>query len=215
MDNIGGERVPHRGNESEIALPEIDSKLAQLKDFETDLQNDEINKAIIALHGVFDQQFQWFQSRNIVITYHGSLQYNDPRNLDADIEFMGDNLESKDVRDKFSEAEDGLMESGAWPRKNCDTNFGICSISKIKRELKEFEGERYDPNPKEDRDLNPELDSALILSSKVLYEDQKPQLEDLQKEVRKLIAGNQWLREGVLDVLTGVVAVRQGRRKRA
>lgn len=213
MDNMKGEEVPHRGKESEIALPEIDSKLTQLKHFETDLQNDEVTKAIIALHRVFDPQFEWFASRNIVITYHGSLQYNDPRNLDIDVEFMGDNLEFKDVKEMEREVENELEKPGVWPRENCDTNFGICGISKIKRGLKEFEGERYDPNPKDDRDLNPELDASLILSSKVLYESQKPQLEALQKEVRKLIAGNRWLREGVLYELTDVVKVRQSRRK--
>jgi len=212
---VGREEVLRRGNESEIALPEIDSKLVQLKQFETDLQNDEVTKAITALHRVFDPQFEWFASHNIVITYHGSLQYNDPRNLDADVEFMGDNLEFKDVKDKRFEAEDELEKPGVWSRENCDTNFGISSISKIRRELKELEGEHYDPDPKEDRDFNPEFGASLILSSKVLFESQKPLLEGLQKKVRRLIAENQWLNEGVLHELTDVVRERQSRRRKA
>jgi len=211
---VGKEEVLHRGNEAEIELPEIDSRLAQLRGFETDLQNDEVAKAITALHKVFDPQLEWFTSHGVVITYHGSLQYNDPRNLDADVEFMGDNLEFKDIKDRISKAEDELQEPGVWPRKNCDTNFGHCSIGKIRKELKEFEGEEhYNPNPEEDYDFNPELDASLILSSKVLFESQRPQLEGLQKKVRRLIAENQWLKEGVLYELTDVVNIRQERRR--
>ena len=210
---MGKEEVLHRGNEAEIELPEIDSRLAQLRGFETDLQNDEVAKAITALHKVFDPQLEWFTSHGVVITYHGSLQYNDPRNLDADVEFMGDDLEFEDIKDKMIKAEDALQEPGVWPRKNFDANFGHCSVDKIGEELKEFEGkDHYSPNPEEDYDFNPELDASLILSSKVLYENQKPLLEGLQKKVRRLIAENQWLMEGVLHVLTTVVSVRQNRR---
>lgn len=213
MDNIHGEGIPYRGNELEVALSRIDSRLLQLRQFETDLQNDEVTRAITALHKVFDPQFEWFASRNIIITYHGSLQYNDPRNLDADVEFMGDNLGFKDIKNKFLEGERELIKPGVWPRANCETNFGNCSISKIRKGLEEFEGKHYDPNPKEDLDFDPALEAALMLSSKVLYESQKPQLEALQEEVRKLIAGNQWLKEGVLYELTDVVKVRQSRRQ--
>lgn len=167
----------------------------------------------MALCKVFDPRFEWFKSRNIIITYHGSLQYNDPRDLDVDVEFMGHSLGFKDVKEMEREVENELEKPGVWPRENCDTNFGICSISKIKRDLKELEGHRYGPNSKEDRDLNLELEASLILSSKVLYESQRPQLEAIQEEVRRLITENQWLKEGVLHQLTGVVVVRQNRRK--
>lgn len=214
MDNTSGEKISHEGNESEIALPEIDRKLLQLRQFETDLQNNEVTEAITALRRVFDLQFERLTSLNIVITYHGSLQYNDPLNLDADVEFMGDNLKFEDVKDKFLEAERELRKPDVWPRKTCDTNFGVCSIGEIRERLKEFDGKKhYDPNPKEDYDFDPALDASLILSSKVLYENQKPQLEYLQGEVRKLIAGSQWLREGVLHKLNSVIGVRQERRR--
>lgn len=216
MDNLIGEGVSSVGqrNELGIVLPDIDIKLVQLKYCETDLRNDGVEKAKIALHRVFDPRFKWFQSRNIIITYHGSLQYNDPSNLDLDVEFARDNLVLKDVRGMIRELENEFKKPGVWPREKCDTNFGVSSISGIKRGLREFEGKKhYDPNPKEDYDSNPELDASLILSSKALYGNQEPQLEDLRKKIRKLLAGNQWLREGVLSVLTGVVSVRQKRRE--
>lgn len=111
MNDMGKEEILLAGkNEPEISLPEIDSQLAQLKYFETDLQNDEVAKARIALLRVFDPQFQWFQSQRIIVTYHGSLQYNDPRNLDVDVEFMGNNLGLKDVVSKCFEIEDELKK---------------------------------------------------------------------------------------------------------
>lgn len=211
---MGKEEILLAGkNEPEISLPEIDSQLAQLKYFETDLQNDEVAKARIALLRVFDPQFQWFQSQRIIVTYHGSLQYNDPRNLDVDVEFMGNNLGLKDVISKCSEIEDALKKTNAWPRKNCYTNFGVCSINGIRNDLKELEKENYASDFKEDQELNPELVAALILSSKVLYEVQRPQLGILQQETRKLILENPWLRRGVYNTLTDVIVTRQNRRK--
>lgn len=202
-----------RKNESETAMPEIDSQLAQLKYFENDLQNDEVIKARTALLKVFDPRFKWFKSHNIIITYHGSLQYNDPHNLDADVEFMRSNLEFKDVGNKYFEIEDELKKPNAWPRKNCDTNFGVCSINGIKNDLKKLEKENYASDFQELHALDPDLNAALILSSKVLYGVQKPQLELLRKKVRKIIVRNQWLRNGVYDTLANVITIRQDRRK--
>lgn len=74
--------------QKKVPLPGIDDKLAQLKFYETDLENDEVKKAVKAMRRILDPYFKWFQSRQVVITYHGSLQYNDPRNLDETREII-------------------------------------------------------------------------------------------------------------------------------
>lgn len=201
---------------AEIKLPEIDNRLAELKSFEADLQNEEVVRARVALRKVFDPKFEWLNSQGIIITFHGSLQYSDPHDLDVDVEFVGgDNLFfDESMRKIIAEFDKKFEESGVWPRKNCDTNIGVSSIGTIKNSLSSLEKEgvrSYDP--KEEYEAFPHTDAALILNSAVLYESQKPQLEILRGQVRQLISNNSFLREGVLDELSGVIKVRQKRRE--
>lgn len=201
---------------TEIKLPEIDNKLMQLKSFEADLQNEEVVRARAALRKVFDPKFEWLNSQGIIITFHGSLQYSDPHNLDVDVELVGgDNLFfDESMRKIIAEFGKKFEEFGTWPRKNCDTNIGVSSIDTIRNSLSSLkkEGGRY-YNPKEEYEAFPHTDAALILSSAVLYESQKPQLEILRGQVRQLILNNSFLRKGVLDELNGVIKVRQKRRE--
>jgi hypothetical protein len=213
VDNLNKE-LPRIEKHPEITLPDIEPKLSELKLFETDLRNPEVEKAKIILHEVFDPQFEWFNSRNIIVTYHGSLQYSDPKNLDVDISFIGDDkLTYGDMAEKEVELENEFQKK--WPRKKCETDFSILTIKDIKDEsdkLKRQFGEEHMPNG-EDDDIFPPLQSAIILSSKLLYESQKPLLLGKENEVRKIIAEDEWLRREVGKELDGVIGERKKRRK--
>lgn len=214
MDTSNNEQFSmKKENTSEVKLSNIDSKLRQLKIFETDLRNDEVSKARQALHAVFDPRLEWFKSHNIVITYHGSLQYNDPDNLDVDIELIatGDPLPREDFKKISNELEKDFTKSGVWPRKNCETNIGMLSMDTIREGLRQRQSEK-DSDVKEDSEVYVDTDAALILSSAVLYDEQLPQLENLRRQVRQLITSDQWLKERVAGTLGEAIKVRQGRR---
>jgi hypothetical protein len=213
MDNSNVEFPPvEKNNNSEIILPDIDSKLAELKFFETDLRNREVTRAKKVLQLVFNPNLKWLESRGIVVTYHGSLQYNDPVNLDVDMNFIGENISShdKDLKKIWDSAEPVLQTF--WTRKRCDIDFDAITISGIKDDLKQSKARKYDSI--EGSDSYPEQSAAILLSSTVLFESQRPQLEVKKNEVRRLIVENPRLRKGVLDTLTKVIETRKERRKR-
>jgi hypothetical protein len=212
MDNSNAEFPPVEKNaNSEIILPGIDSKLAELKFFETDLQNEEVARAKTVLRLVFDTKLKWLESRGIIVTYHGSLQYNDPVNLDVDMNFIGENISShdKDLKKIWDDTEAVL--GTFWSRKRCDIDFNAITMKGIEDDLEQSGSRGYDSV--EDSDFYPELKAAVILSSAVLFESQKPQLEVKKKEVRTLIANNPRLRDGVVNVLADVIKTREKRRE--
>lgn len=213
MDNSNAEFPPvEKSGSPEISLPDIDSKLAELKFFETDLQNEEVDKAKQALRTVFAPKFEWFDSRNIVIVYHGSLQYNDPHNLDADMDFIGENITAGDLVGLLGDLSDQLKD--LLPRKKCGIDSCPITVADIKEDLKSLEREeqhRLDGEGKPD--FFPDDNAASVLSSEVLFESQRPKLEVKKDEVRKLIANNPRLRKGVIEALGEVIETRKKRRE--
>ena len=118
-----------------ISIPEIDRRLKALKRFETDLQNPEVEKARAAIRQIVGSKMPWFNEHDIAVIYHGSLQYNDPRNLDVDLVFIGEPPHFDELNSVKQELEDAFTQSGAWPRYPCETNFGYASLELIRREL--------------------------------------------------------------------------------
>ena len=210
MDISKAEFSPVENNKnSEMSLPDIDEKLKKLKSFEKDLVNEEVDKARECLATVFAPELEWFNSRGIILTTHGSVLYKDPRNLDVDMDFVGENISYKDLKEKWKKAEDELKSS--WPRKNCDVDFGIITVEGIESDFKQLEAQGQDLG--DEADLTPDLNASSVLSSAVLFESQRPKLEAKQREVRSLLVNNPKLREGVLMTLTGVIKTREERRR--
>jgi hypothetical protein len=195
------------GSEDEpIVLPDIDARLAKLKSFETDLVNPEVERARQILRRLFDMDISLLRPLG-VLTYHGSLQYNDPVNLDVDVDFfLISNLSIHHGFNILEQLGEVLVGSCLWPRKPCDTNMGCSSIDQIKKGLTET-----GTNPK--YETFPELNASLMLSSALLYPDQEPQLRVLQREVRKIIQGHQWLHDNVVLTLDDAIHIREERRR--
>lgn len=196
-----------------ITVANIDSLLGKLKVFESDQINEEVERAIQAVHRLIDPRFSWFETHGIIVTYHGSLQYHDPKNLDVDLYFVGLNIEYEDVEHVYDELEEKFTQPGIWPRQPCDTNFGIASIKKIDEELKNFDSEsNYGADAQGYGDFYPESSASYILSSALLYEEQRNGLKVLQMQIRDRLSRNRWLREGVFDSLSGAIQIREERR---
>jgi hypothetical protein len=200
-------------NEREkLYIPRIDEALLDLKRYESDLQNPEVERAIEAIKQIMEPHARFFIRNGFVITYHGSLQYNDPRNLDVDLEFMSYDLNYSEIDARMEIIEGIFTNSNIWPRPVCDTNFGYSVIADIRDELLEIPQTSYN-DPTIDNDLYySALSASLILSSKLLYPQQTDLYNKLKLEVRKLIHKNKWLEEGVLSELEETLEIRRKRR---
>ncbi len=104
------------------------------------------------------------------------------------------------------------LEDALLTKESSNYRTSVC-LGTTMGEIQSVEKADYASDFQEDHELDPDLVTALMLSSKVLYEVQGPQLELLRKKVRKAIAGNQWLKKGVSATLANVITIRQDRRK--
>lgn len=187
----------------------ISDRLSQLKRFETDLHNDEVVRAKTSMEQILRPRFPWFDARGIVITYHGSLQYNDPVHLDVDMQFVSENVHYEEFRETCQVLEHEFMHPGAWPRGRCDTNFLFTSLVEMKQEVDEKGDSTY--NPDED-DQIADLAASLVLSSRLLFDSQSSLLAQFQAETKQLALKSKWLGDGIIYLLENTIAIRQQRR---
>lgn len=202
---VPAEQQPH------IALPDIDDRLAVLKRFETDLHNNETERGKEVLRQILEPRLPWFESRGLVILYHGSLQYNDPVNLDIDMDFVSEDLSYNDFLSMEGELEQALIQPDIWPRNPCVTNFTFLKISAIREEVAEIGQTPYDPEASDD--LFADLDASKVLSARLLFPSQTNALNQYQTEIRQLATGSPWLQAGIVFNLNDAIAIRQARRK--
>jgi hypothetical protein len=199
------------GAERKSPLDEIDSRLARLKGFETDRRSEEVVQAIGAMQRILEPRLPWFDQKGIAVTYHGSLQYHDPRTLDVDIAFIaGKNLPSAEEIGVEQEINDDFSRPGVWPRADCDTNFSWPGMDAMRREVEEKAGSEYDP-----QDVEQDADrwGSYVLSSPVLFGSQRALLTGYQKEIRRMAAESRWLRDGIIHNLDNAIRTRLVRRE--
>lgn len=200
-------------NQPSIILPEIDKKLRVLKRFETDLKDPEVEQAKTAMHTVIAPHLPWLNDQNIVATYHGSLQYGDPRNLDVDIALISEDLKYEAVASLISALEKAFVQPGAWPRETSETDLYYVSITEIRRELAQLQGKKRYSYARDFDRYYADMDSSFILSSALLFEEQRSLLSRYQNEIRVLVQNNPWLKGGIINSLNRAIKIRQERRR--
>jgi hypothetical protein len=206
-----GDGVDTGGSERHSPLSKIDARLARLKVFEADLHNDEVEAAKASMKRILEPRLSWFDQKGIAVTYHGSLQYNDPKELDVDISYIaGTKLPQGEELEMEQEINNDFSVSGAWPREQCDTNFSWPSVDAIKREVQARGDSEYDP---EDVEQDADRWGAYILSSPVLFASQTELLGRYQQEIRQLAGESKWLRDGIVYSLDSAIRVRMMRRQ--
>jgi hypothetical protein len=195
-------------------LAEIDARLVRLKTFETDLQNDETQRARQVMRTIVEPRLSWFDERGIAVTYHGSLQYNDPRNLDVDIAFVPmENLPQDEKQGMHNELHDAFTQPGVWPGEGCTTNFEWVDFERISKVAEEMGDSPFDPAD-ESKDIGATYSACYVLSSPLLFESQRNLLQQSQQKIRQIAAKSKWLRDAMVSALDETIQIREERRSR-
>ncbi|GEM_PF-4459130 len=169
--------------------------LAELKTFETDLVNQEAQKARTILRDFFSGSLGYANASGCALTMHGSLVYNDPKNLDADVTIVSDKLPSGVMRHFWKlqlELED------LWPWKGL-TDMSFAIIEEMNKDDLHYD----------------DLMLSLVLSSGLIYPENRQQVaihEDYKNMALKILEENPALTTGVILALNSAIAVRKARR---
>lgn len=131
----------------------------------------------------------WINERRAIVTIHGSCQYCDPVNLDADVTVVSLNMTTKDMHSLLIQTRD--IED-VWPWDG-GTDISVCSIGEIP----------YDENDG--------LFLALALSSDPLWEQDRTELVVLQIVAMEIFTARQDLALEVLGILDETLKIRRER----
>jgi hypothetical protein len=196
-----------------IELTSIDAKLKRLRVFETDLKNPEVDRAQEAIRRVFRPHLDWFHSREIAITYHGSLQFHDPVNLDIDVALLGQSATFAEVDPVLAQVENEFTKPGVWPRSPAHTDIVYISMEQMQRHLKRIPS---DTPHIEGRfiDVSSDLIAATAISSLLVFPEQQDLFTGMDQQARKIMSQHRWLREGVEKILDHAIEVRLERRNK-
>lgn len=214
MDGANHELSPGEPGKDQDPLSEIDSHLVTLKSFETDLQNDRVDRAIEILRSTIDPYFEELDDLDVVPIYYGSLQYKDPKNLDADLYFASEHAGYNELQDISNTVQASIDYNPEWPGGLEFSDFSETSIDEIEEgSLRVPSDAVYDYDEDVLDGFRPEMYAAFILSSVPLYESQREKLEKMQERIRGLAENHKWLREGIKEKLDDCIANRQNYRK--
>ncbi|MEO8582030.1 MAG: hypothetical protein ABI425_05670 [Patescibacteria group bacterium] len=205
--------------EKEMAI--IDQLLAKLKFFEeTNPPNDNVDRAFACIDEVIDQKQTEYRQKlidnKVLVTYHGSLQFNDPRNLDLDLVFTAvDESSLALVNNTIDKLEAECEQIDNWPtlgnnQGHCDTNFNRFSIEQVEIDLKRMSIENKVIDPEYDFI---DLYVGILLSSKVLFPEQEVLFEIFQQKAKSYLHQSTVLRKAITELLEDILKTRQERKR--
>ncbi len=200
-----------QGEMEQNPLEEIDKKLAILKGFETDLHNQEVEQARVSIASIIEGDIDWLNTQRMVATCHGSLQYNDPRNLDGDIMFITDTPGLSITNPEYNSHEYAMGEilslPKMWPRVPFEPEFYIVNISNFEQMLSLVEA-----GTATELDVERLSNAGYVLSSALINSTQEKLFRELQQKVRSIAEGSKWLRESIIENLNNAITIRKIRR---
>lgn len=198
-------------NEAFSGLASIGKRLDTLRGYETDRRDPEVEKAVLVIREILEPCLPWFEKHGIVITYHGSLQYNDPRNLDVDLGFISLDKPWEVVWRMDKYLEDSFVQQNVWPRENCITDMTWLQIRDIAREAAIYTNLPYRHDDRDNHIVD--LTATLVMTSALLDEKQRPLYRKYRGQVWQIASDSRWLREGIAYILDSVIEEREERRK--
>jgi len=196
-------------------MPHIIALVDELAQFQRNNPSHlKVSEAMGMVHKVLYRHKSELLWHRVVVTYHGSLLYNDPRNLDLDLGFttssevgllMNENY-IQDIMDEFEALP-------TWPimghnNGHCDTNFVWFSIEGIQNDVAALEAGRlvFD-NELDMLDIN----ASALLTSPPLFPEQAELLYEFIQHVYQLLEGSLILRRVIARPLEEAVAIRKER----
>lgn len=201
----------------ETEMAQIESLIEELVVFEKNNPPDErVDRAFASIDEVIDEQRDYFIRKKILITYHGSLQFNDPRQLDLDLVFTSqDGLTLHQGQHIIQRLEEEFELVEDWPEigeneGKCDTNFTSFSMEELDDDLMNIVAE--DRKIDDEKDFI-DLHITYLLTSKALFSDQEELLAEFKTQAKELLSQSQILRESVISVLQKIIETRRERKK--
>lgn len=208
-------------SDTEVEMATIDRLIAELQIIEnTNPPNEYVDRAFAAIDDVIDKNEKrykdYFTNNKILVTYHGSLQYNDPRNLDLDLVFISKDTQTLDQAEPIIEELTQHFEHiEDWPEMgnnegHCDTNINNFSMEEITTEVTELiASNRAVDTEKDFLDLY----IGCLLNSGLLFPEQEELFEEFRIEAKKLLLKSATLRKAVIENLQDVLKTRQERKR--
>lgn len=188
--------------EQEMAA--IDQALTTLKGFEKDRIDPRVEAARNFLRDFLTPHKPWMEDNNLIATIHGSMQYNDPVNLDSDLVFVGEDH----TRETFEEMHKGieLPLRTQWPTGNRNVEVSFSTIQEMQDDIDEGK------DPHDDDTYGP-LTASYILSGMPVFPEDEPKLAVLRSQAKEILKTNPEFRKATMDILTDTIAIRQERRQ--
>lgn len=150
----------------------------------------EVDKARKLLKREFGQIKSWLTTNKYVVTIHGSLQYWDPHNLDADVTIISETMPEQHMR-YFWDFENRIDNKWPWKGKGDYTEM---ELSKIRDE-----GEYAD------------LLLSFVLSSDLLFVNQISSFLEYQRVALDIFSSDRTLAIATLTTLHDTLKIRQER----
>lgn len=212
--------------------PEITNRISKLKEFETQNTPDpRVQEALGIIKSVMILDRRMLIQNNTLAIYYGSLLFNDPRNLDVDLELV-ETTHRKDAMFNFTDRKNFEFEDiPNWPRTpanngECSAHLGYTSIQKIEGVIKDFchkeaeENWKWIPDPNSDEeDEQWDFDRAasnlsLVLTGGLLYPQQQAFHREMKGQVWRLLESYPIIQAPVAKHLQDCIEIREQRRSR-
>src|SRR5579859_5699268 len=191
-----------------VEMQQINTLLAQLQYYETDLKNDEVERAVAITLETFAKHKNWFLQHGVIATYHGSLLYHDPKNLDADVVCFTRKWTTREELDYILAIGREFDRLTTWPRMPFDEDVSFFSIDKIRQEISFAHRGAIPKDSEEDGSYN----AAMLLSSQLLFPEQEGLYREMQEEILTFAQEDPLLRHGIIAALQQCIDIRQERR---
>lgn len=166
--------------------------LSDLKRYQADRRDETTDRCMQTLHTICDPHESFFRNAGIVLTYHGSLQYNDPVNADADVLFIGNNIGFMEGR-TIRSIENKIEES--WPTAG-GTNFCTLDLAQIKQDGS-YDGGFF---------------GSMVLSSSFFFPSQEKDIEAYRRQILSLAQDDAEFCRGMIESLRSTLETRMERR---
>ncbi|MDP1743588.1 MAG: hypothetical protein Q8L51_02250 [Candidatus Amesbacteria bacterium] len=152
--------------------------------------HSEVAKARKLLMKEFGKIRKWLDANSYIITIHGSLQYWDPHNLDADVAIISNTMSHEHMKYLW-DFENKIDDKWPWKGKGDYTEMELTKINE--------EGEYAD------------LLLSFVLSSDLLWKNQASVFQEYQRIALNIFSSDNTLAIATLTTLYDTLKIRKER----
>jgi hypothetical protein len=189
----------------DVEMLQLEQHLATLKTFETDRQDPQVEHARKVLRDFLTPYRTRLAENGLIPTIHGSMQYHDPRNLDSDLTFLGENTLPHDTYMELIFETITKQLEDIWPTGDLNVEVGTITFEEIQADI----DSNRDPF---DADIFLGSNASIILSSMPLYPEDTDALDALRDKTKSLLRAHPNFLQKTIQVLQQTIDIRRERR---